>query len=62
MKVLPSYYNSDLVGTQLRLETRSDKMGNIYHYVFYVDNNDVQQYARFAHLSSAFDFINCNFR
>lgn len=62
MKVQPSYYNSDLVGTQLSLETRSDKLGNIFHYVCYVDNNDVKQYARFTQMSSALDFINSNFR
>lgn len=61
-KFKASYYNSELIGTQLTLESRCDKMGNVYHYVTYLDNNDVQQYVRFSKLSSAFDFINTNFQ
>lgn len=57
-----SYYNSELIGTQLTLETRTDKLGNVFHYVTYIDNNDVKQYARFEKISSAFDFINSNFK
>lgn len=61
-KFAASYYNSTLVDTQLSLETRSDKLGNVYHYVTYTDNNDIKQYCRFSNLSSALDFINSNFK
>lgn len=62
MKRIPTLYNSDEQEKLLTLSTRSDKLGNVYHYVEYCENDGTNNYARFAHLSSALDFINSNFK
>lgn len=49
-------------GCSLKLSTRSDKFGNIFHVVEYLDNNHDKQYCFFKHLSSALDFIQSNFK
>lgn len=61
MKQLATLYNSELVDTKLTLETRSDKLGNIFHFVTFQDGES-KDYARFKHLSSALDFISSNFK
>lgn len=62
MKRYPNFYNSTEEQRELTLSTRSDKLGNIYHYVEYLNNDDTKDYARFEHLSSALDFIHSNFK
>ena len=62
MKRIPTLYNSEEQEKLLTLSTRCDKLGNVYHYVEYFENDGTQNYARFAHLSSAMDFISSNFK
>lgn len=62
MKRIPTLYNSDLEQTELTLSTRTDKLGNIFHYVEFYNNDGTKDYARFEHLSSALDFIHSNFK
>lgn len=62
MKRIPSLYNTEIVDKLLSLSTRSDKLGNIYHYVEYQDTDGSENYARFNNLASALDFISSNFK
>lgn len=62
MKFAPSFYSSEEHSKDLVLSTRSDKLGNVYHYVEFKNNDDSFSYARFNHLSSALDFISSNFK
>lgn len=62
MKRFPTFYNSEEHSQDLVLSTRSDKLGNIYHYVEYRNSDGSKDYARFEHLSSALDFIHSNFK
>lgn len=45
----------------LSLTTRSDKLGNIFYCVEYLNHEGVKDYAMFKKLSSAMDFISTNF-
>lgn len=62
MKRIPTLFNSTEQEKLLTLSTRTDKLGNVYHYVEYSNNDGSQDYARFQHLSSALDFIHSNFK
>lgn len=62
MKFVPSLYSSEIKEELLTLSTRCDKLGNIYHYVEYQNNDGSPGYARFSNLSSAMDFISSNFK
>lgn len=62
MKRIPNLFNTDEEQKELVLSTRSDKLGNIFHYVEFLNNDGSKDYARFIHLSSALDFINSNFQ
>lgn len=62
MKRVPNLYSSEEVTKELSISTRSDKLGNIFHYVEYLNNDGSSDYARFEHLSSALDFIHSNFK
>lgn len=62
MKRIPCLYNSEVKENLLTLTTRVDKVGNVYHYVEYQDNDGSNNYARFSNLSSAIDFISSNFK
>lgn len=54
-------YNSSVVKPILALETRSDKLGNIFFYVEYLTNDGSYQYVTFEKMTSVIDFINSNF-
>lgn len=58
----PLLYKTVERDCELKLTTRSDKLGNIFHVVEYLDNQHLKQYAFFMHLSSALDFISSNFK
>ena len=62
MKFIPSFYSSEEQSKDLVLSTRTDKCGNVYHYVEFKNNDHSFSYARFNHLSSALDFIHSNFK
>lgn len=57
----PTFYNTFEDKKELVLSTRSDKLGNVFHYVQYYNADGSSDYVRFSHLSSAMDFINSNF-
>lgn len=58
MKRKPMKYNSTEDEVVLKLTSRSDKKGNVFFMVEYGDDD----YVCFAHLSSALDYIQTNFR
>lgn len=62
MKRIAKMYNSVERQQLLTLTTRADKLGNIFHVVEYSNNDGSKDYACFAHLSSALDFIQSNFK
>lgn len=62
MKFEPKYYKTTPLGMVLKLETVSDKVGNIYHVVTTSQGVNENQHFFFSHLSSALDFINSNFQ
>ena len=61
MKRIPLFYKTEELAQDLRLSTRRDKLGNIFHCVEFYDNDNVPNYSFFVHLSSALDFIHSNF-
>lgn len=62
MKRIPMKFKTEELSEELRLSTRRDKLGNIYHCVDYINNNGTPDYVMFSHLSSALDFIHSNFK
>lgn len=62
MKRIPLFYHTEEQVKELVLSTRTDKLGNIFHCVEYVDNNGKNEYAMFKNLSSALDFVQTNFK
>lgn len=61
MKRVPLFYKTEELKQNLRLSTRVDKLGNVFHVVEYFDSDDKPNYSFFVHLSSALDFIHSNF-
>ena len=61
MKRVPLFYKTEELNQDLRLSTRVDKLGNVFHVVEYFDSDDKPNYSFFVHLSSALDFIHSNF-
>ena len=62
MRRIPMKYKTEELSEELRLSTRRDKLGNIYHCVDYVNANGTPDYVMFSKLSSALDFIHSNFK
>ena len=61
MKFKPTYYQTNPLSLVLKLETVSDKRGNIKHCVTTANGVHENEHYLFNHLSSALDFINSNF-
>lgn len=61
MKRIPIFYKTEEV-KGLKLSTRRDVVGNIWHVVEYSNNDNLTDYAFFEKLSSALDFIHSNFK
>lgn len=62
MKRIPKLYNSTEKELILKLTTRADKFGNVFFCVsWYKEESDCIDYATFENMSSAMDFIKCNF-
>lgn len=62
MKRVPLFFKTEELTQDLRLSTRVDKLGNVFHVVEYFDSDDKPNYSFFfVHLSSALDFIHSNF-
>lgn len=61
MRRKPTLYNSDLKDDIMHISCRSDKLGNVYYYVEYVNGSGTKDYVRFAKMQSVIDFINSNF-
>ena len=57
MKRIAKMYNSEEKECIVKLTSRCDKAGNVFFCVHFQDD-----YATFAHMSSALDFIQSNFR
>lgn len=55
-------YKTEELSEELRLSTRRDKLGNIFHCVDFCNNDGSMDYVMFSKLSSALDFINSNFK
>ena len=55
-------YQSEEQTKDLVLSTRSNKLGEVFHVVEYLNNDGSKDYAFFSHLSSALDFIHSNFK
>ena len=51
MKRVPLFYKTEELAQDLRLSTRRDKLGNIFHCVEFYDNNNEPNYSFFVHLS-----------
>jgi hypothetical protein len=62
MKRIPLMYQSEEQTKDLVLSTRSNKLGEVFHVVEYLNNDGSKDYAFFSHLSSALDFIHSNFK
>ena len=62
MKRIPIFFKTEAVNKDLTLSTRRDALGNIWHVVEYMNNDNSPDYAFFEHLSSALDFIHSNFK
>lgn len=62
MKMIPKMYNSEHDKDIIKLSTRCDKMGNIFHCVEYHHPRNGSSYVTFEKLASALDFIHSNFR
>ena len=62
MKRIPMKLKTEELSEELRLSTRRDKLGNIYHCIDYINNNGTPDYVMFTKLSSALDFIHSNFK
>lgn len=62
MRLTPKKYNSEHLEDVVKLTSRSDKLGNVFHCVEYWHPRHGSSYVTFERLESAFDFINSNFR
>lgn len=60
--IRPRFYKSVLQYYVLQISMRKDKLGELFYYVEYTDNDNVPRVVYFAHLSSVLDFINSNFK
>lgn len=60
--IRPRFYKSVLQYYVLQISMRKDKLGELFYYVEYTDNDNVPRHVYFAHLSSVLDFINSNFK
>lgn len=61
MKRKPTLYNSDFEYNILQVSARSDKMGNVFFYVEFENNDGSKNYVRFSSMLSVVDFIKSNF-
>ena len=62
MKMIPKFYNSTHEQNVVRLTTRRDKKGEVFHCVEYFHPRNGDCYVTFEKLSSALDFIQSNFK
>lgn len=62
MKMIPKFYNSIHEKDVVKLTTRSDKKGDVFHCVEFVHPRFGDMYMTFEKLSSALDFIQSNFK
>ena len=62
MKMIARKYNSEHKDNILKLTTRADKRGNVFHMVEYSHPENGSSYVTFERLESALDFIHSNFR
>ena len=62
MKKIARMYNSEFERNIVKLTSRRDKLGNLFHVVDYSNADGVSSYACFERLESAMDFIYSNFR
>ena len=61
--IKPNKYNSVEMEQICSISSRMDKLGNLFYYVEFYHSSDVGfTAARFAHLSSAMDFITNNLK
>ena len=61
MDFKPKYYRTNPLSLVVKLETVSDKLGNVYHAVTMVNGELENVHYMFKQLSSAIDFISSNF-
>lgn len=61
MKFIPKYYKTTPLSLVLKLETVTDKKGNICHVVTTCTGEKENNHYFFSNFSSALDFINSNF-
>lgn len=62
MKLVPLMYQSEEQTKNIVLSNWSNKLGEVFHVVEYLNNDGSKDYAFFSHLSSALDFIHSNFK
>lgn len=62
MKMIAKKHNTEHEKDILKLSTRSDKLGNVFHFVEYSHPIHGSSYVTFQRLESALDFIQSNFR
>lgn len=62
MNFKPQYYKTSPLSLIVKLESVSDSLGNIMYAVTCSNGVKENSHYIFAHLSSALDFINSNFK
>lgn len=62
MDFTPQYYKTNPLSLILRLESVTDKRGDIYYAVTLARGEHDGSHYMFRHLTSALDFINSNFK
>ena len=62
MDFKPQYYKTNPLSLILKLESVSDRLGNVMYAVTLANGEKENIHYLFGHLSSALDFINSNFK
>lgn len=60
-KLISNKFKSDFLNSVLTIETRRDKLGDVFYYIEFLFEGKRRGY-RFEKLSSVIDFVNSNFR
>lgn len=60
-RLVPNKFKSDIVNNILTIDTRRDKLGNVFYYLEFSFEGKARGY-RFEYLSSVIDFISSNFK
>lgn len=61
VKFVPRYYKTHPLSLIVKLESVTDKLGNLYYSVTLANGVYENEHYMFKHLSSALDFIDSNF-